>query len=348
MTEDHLDKGLGLSLSWSQSGISLSTNSRFMNAVDRWLGVKIYKHAIYDEASISITKAKTDAELGLIKASADIAFREFSSNPDQAERAMLSHTRRILSSQQNKEAVLLEAKRDLEENPPLEDKDGEVSEETLDMFENHAEQATSQQLREMFGKLFAEEMRAPGAVSEATLHFVKLLDREVASLIERVAPYCIGKTCMVSAMQVPLSYAEDIVLQQAGFWSGNSSLTLKPSPDGQLDEGIIFGPNFKLVRAFLGGREINLTVKLLSKAANPLVLALNENMKWDDIAELCIRNGSKSVHITDGVPPKSGSFGNLLYIPDADNKNYFTGIEIVPSTGAPCLETARKIKIRKP
>ena len=119
-------------------------------------------------------------------------------DPVILERAKAAMVATDYRHQVNKDAVALKTIETLQADPPPEDSDG-PSEDWLAKFERYAEDASSDQLRTLFAKLLAGEIRKPGDVSPITLHFVSMLDQKTATLIQRVFPYTVFNNADLSS-----------------------------------------------------------------------------------------------------------------------------------------------------
>ena len=114
----------------------------------------------------------------------------------------------------------------MQADPPLDDSEV-LSDDWLTKFERYAEDASSDQLRTLFAKLLAGEIRKPGDVSPITLHFVSMLDQKTATLIQRIFPYTVFNNAdLASAVTLldcgdppPLSVEQQLDLERCGFWS---------------------------------------------------------------------------------------------------------------------------------
>ena len=91
------------------------------------------------------------------------------------ERATANMVATAYRRQINKEAVALKTIKNLQADPPPEQGDG-PSEDWLANFERYAEEAPSDQLRTLFARLLAGEIRKPSGISPMTLHFMSMLD----------------------------------------------------------------------------------------------------------------------------------------------------------------------------
>ena len=93
------------------------------------------------------------------------------SDPEINERAKAVMVGQFYRRQVNKGAVVMKTIENLQADPAPEHSDG-PSEDLLAKFERHAEDASSDQLRSLFTKLLAGEIRNPGAISPRTLHVI--------------------------------------------------------------------------------------------------------------------------------------------------------------------------------
>lgn len=95
-----------------------------------------------------------------------------------------------LKKQINREAVAVEAAEDLRSDPPQADKS--VDEDFLDRLGSYAENATSERMQKLFGRVLAGEIRTPGTYSLAALNALSLMDQRVAQAVEKAAHWVIG------------------------------------------------------------------------------------------------------------------------------------------------------------
>ncbi|SFP57934.1 Protein of unknown function [Tranquillimonas alkanivorans] len=139
---------------------------------------------------------------------------------------------RSYRSQTNREAVAAVAVEDLQTTPPSPGTEG-PSDDWMNRFERYAEDASSEDLRMMYGKLLASEIREPGKIAPTTVHFVSMLDTETAQLIERVLPVCSPDGVAMTAILHPkLSIPETTYIEQSGFWTAEKTFSMTFSEDG--------------------------------------------------------------------------------------------------------------------
>lgn len=193
MSEDHLDKEVSVSAEMTATSVTASTKSRLVASLDRLGGAIVDNLTARVEGSTDRKRATTKGEVTLIENIVEYGVQQLGASPDLAERAFHAHFRRILASQENKDQVLLEAQNDLRENPAKEDVPGKMSDQFFNVFEPFAEAASTDDLRQLFGRVLAGEIRKPGTFSSKVLRVVGELDAHTAHLFDRLcADSCDG------------------------------------------------------------------------------------------------------------------------------------------------------------
>jgi hypothetical protein len=96
-------------------------------------------------------------------------------DPEIMKRAKANMVTKAYRHQENRDAVALKTMQSLQADPQPEQGDW-PSEDWLANFESYAEEASSDQLRTLFARLLAGEIRKPSSISPMTLHFVSMLD----------------------------------------------------------------------------------------------------------------------------------------------------------------------------
>lgn len=294
MADDQLDRETSVSAEVTETGIKATAKSRFVAALDRLGGAVVDNLNARIEGSTDRKRAKTKGEVRLIENIVEYGVQQLGASPEFAERAFNTHFRKVLAAQENKDHVLIEARRDLEENPPVEEVEGHISEDFFARFETYAEGASSDDLRKLFGRVLAGEIRRPGSITPATLHFASVLDQETAGLIDRVLPYCeVSGMAFDLLMNPHLSVAEAYHLTTVGFWATGTQLNLNVRENGKKslrveDHGVLTWEADKI----LG--DIGPTC-LLSPAAKGLASALAVPFAEGDFARWLIKRGARRV-----------------------------------------------------
>jgi uncharacterized protein DUF2806 len=84
---------------------------------------------------------------------------------------------------ENRAATVKVAVDELNEKPPEQDAAAEIDDDWLNVFARMAEDKSSEELRSLFGKILAGEIRKPGSFSLRTMQFVSTLSKSEAEQI---------------------------------------------------------------------------------------------------------------------------------------------------------------------
>ena len=220
MSDDHLSNETGLSIAVTDTGLDLKAKSRAISAVDRFLGGLFDRFNPDIERPAQIKRAKA-ARADLIDAAiTEKMIEAIHANPEIGQRALEQHLGTVARRDENKAAIITLALEDLRDNPPTEEQSAagppELDPDFSSRFERYAEDATSDQLRERWGRVLAAEVRAPGTFSQKVLRAVDELDAGTATLFERVAAHRLQEAIPVGVMG-ELKFNETIQLIEAGL-----------------------------------------------------------------------------------------------------------------------------------
>jgi hypothetical protein len=164
--DDHLDRETSVSAELTPSGLKAGAKSRLIAAIDRLGGNAVEWINVRMEADLSARRARIEGERQLIEAVVKYGIERIGKDEDFARRALENTFRKAIQNQANKDAVLHEAIEDLRESPPhpAENEAGgsALDDQFMDRFEYYAEGATSEQLRQKWGRVLAAEIRKPG------------------------------------------------------------------------------------------------------------------------------------------------------------------------------------------
>ncbi|MCA0278887.1 MAG: DUF2806 domain-containing protein [Proteobacteria bacterium] len=215
---------IGVSAELTPSGFSAKIKSRTASAWDRLWGSRVENKSIPIESQNAEAKALSDVRVKMIHALGDLGMDRLKSDPDFAARAVENFLPSLMRRQANKDAVLDLALEDLRQTPPSDDAaDGcaEALDDTfLNRFERYAEEATTEQMRERWGKVLASEIRKPGTFTGKVLRVVDELDASTAKLFENLCKNRLGNVVPKSLL------AELEVLEKAALTS--AELIIEP------------------------------------------------------------------------------------------------------------------------
>lgn len=230
MAEDHLNLETSFSAELTATGVKAAAKSRTIAALDRLIGNVADLGSAYLEAIALRQRAKARGDEELIEATAKIGLHLLDTDDEFARRAFGKHFKTVAAEQINKEAVALEALKDLRQSPPssFESIQGsaELSSEYMASLEGYAKGAHTPELRERWGRVLAREIRQPGTFSRKVLRATDELDPSTAALFEKLMRYRSGEYLLRGIMP-KLSLRDQISLVSA-------DLIVEPGSKGHL------------------------------------------------------------------------------------------------------------------
>ena len=275
-------------------------------AISRLIGAGVEIPAAWLEGIAQGIRDKSDARSQISQVIAKQVAEMAASDPEVMERAMGNMLARSYRVQKNKDAVAAVAIEDLTNDPPNPESQG-PSDDWMMKFERYAEDASSDDLRTMFGKLLAGEIRKPTAISQATLHFVSMLDAQTAQLIERVLPACIlNGAALFEIIKPALTVSEIAYIEQSGFWTAEKSVTIKYDSHGIFILRVN-GNNMGVAIRGQADSEIILSAAILSRAGKDLIEIVNKPFDFQSLANVVLaKNGVTNFYygqivVTDSV-----------------------------------------------
>jgi hypothetical protein len=155
------------------------------------------------------------------------------------DRAVESLIAKEYRKQSNKEAVARKTIEHLQDPPIPGPQQGrelrDIDNDWMNVFERHAENASSERLRDLWGRVLAGEIRRPGHFSLKTLSFIAELDEAVAKAFERITAE------IVHDKYVPLHVgeADDILLLQEFGLLASVHVTFEIVSEDQINDPII-------------------------------------------------------------------------------------------------------------
>jgi Protein of unknown function (DUF2806) len=207
---DPLDCETSVSAEVTPNGIKASARSRTIAALDRLGGNFLDQFSTRIEAKTSRERARIEAERGLIEAAGKFGIEQLGKDPAFLDRMLRDMIGTAATKRENKDAVIDYALEDLRNDPPTDEEANTgpetIDENTLYRIEKFAEGATTEQIRERFGKVLATEVRRPGTFSAKTLRIIDELDSEIATFFEKfvensssdAVPFCfVGKLSLI-------------------------------------------------------------------------------------------------------------------------------------------------------
>ena len=240
---DHLSNELALEASLSEKGISGRVKLRAAAALDRLVGSLFDIPTAKLEAVSRRIRARSDQETKLIASETAVAKNAIEDDEELGRIVGQNHLLSQIKYVTNKRTIAnlsIEhlSKEDLPEEGDSEDIS--VDEDWLNYFEQYAEKASTERMQDLWARVLAGEIRKPQSFSLATLRFLAEIDKEMASLFEKVAKHRLEKGFILKPGNeelkgqnlLNLTFLEEVGLLQ------NISLGL--NLDGPANDGIVF------------------------------------------------------------------------------------------------------------
>ncbi len=220
MSEDHLSSDTSISVTVTDNSLTASAKSRTVAAIDRLAGSIADSGAAWVEGFAVRRRAKTEGERQLIEAAAKYGIERMGADEEFAERAFGNHFRKLAQQQANKDAVAVEALDVLRKEPPTEaeaiEGPSQLSDEFMARFEAFAEAATTEQLRERWGRVLASEIRKPGTFNAKVMRITDELDAQTATLFEGLMRYRV-RNLLLKGIMPEMQFADLASLVSAGL-----------------------------------------------------------------------------------------------------------------------------------
>jgi hypothetical protein len=156
-------------------------------------------------------------------------------NPELVESAMRRWTPADARKQSNREDIAAKVLEDLADNPPEQDAGG-PTDDFMNLFEEVAEKASSEELRSLIARVLAGELRKPASFSLRTLQFLSIMDHSLAAAVQRAKAWVTRDIIpLIEAMTKGEAYATLTLLQDVSvIRSGNHAVTLPFDETGLL------------------------------------------------------------------------------------------------------------------
>jgi len=204
--DDPLDKNVTIGAELTEKGFKANARMRTVAALDRLVGNAVDFLNLPIERRNVQARAKIEGERKLIEAISDYTIDRMKTDPEFANRAAENYIRSIGNRQENKDGVAKYAIEDLRRDTSSEEAGPELDSSFLNKFERLAEDASSEQLREKWGRVLAGEIRRPGTFSSKVLRVVDELEQSTAILFETLCESRLGyllPRCLTGDIPMP-------------------------------------------------------------------------------------------------------------------------------------------------
>lgn len=231
--DDLLSRELEIALKIEDNSVSVKTKSRAFSGLDRLLGSAFDIPAAYFEGLAEKKRLSTIIEMRFAKAKELLALRKIVSDPEDSTILINQVLEDATKKEINKVGVAVEAIEALKQLPPPNPNSGEddeavapdrLDEDWMNQFTRFAEDASSEDLQRLWGRVLAGEIRKPRSFSRRTLRFISELDKETAEKCLRMSQFVIDINIVNNEKwNTGDNYSLSLFLQQIGLIEGAGS-----------------------------------------------------------------------------------------------------------------------------
>lgn len=299
MGEENQNTGKGWLDNISEGGLPQLIAGPACKALSRLIGAGVEIPAAWLEQKAQAIRDETKARSRVIEMLAEKSAELGLSDTELLDRGLNNLLGRAYREQENREAVAIKTIEQLEQDPTPVDGAG-PSDDWMNTFETHAAKASSEELRILFSRLLAGEIRKPGRFSLSTMQLLSVLDRQMAALVEIVAPHVWeGSFILQQSIDGIIDHMDLLHLEEAGVISlagGMMSITKVVNIDGYLGfrfraVGVVgqFEPNKSVrMRSYSVSRAGRELISIL--AVQPDVVALAKSLRTKGASQVFYGN----------------------------------------------------------
>ena len=325
--QNHLSNELRLEASLSEKGISGRVRSRAVAALDRLLGSMFDIPTAKMEAASRRIRARSDQESKLI-ASETVPIKNALENDKELGRIIAEHQlssrAKYIANKHNVGNLAIEYLSKEDSNEEQDSEDISLEEDWLNYFEQYAEKASSDRMRDLWARVLAGEIRKPQSFSLITLRFLAELDQEIASLFENVTEHRMsnvfilhpGLKQMRGQLLFDLTFLEEVGLLQnispglSQDQSPNAGVVFWREGDYLLRAGAKKSIKLEVIRITRVGREITSILPPTDKVSvlEHIANKIENKVSWLEIHKIVKEEGSnflsnpiKIIKTEDGI-----------------------------------------------
>lgn len=227
MSEESTENNLPAAIANAISGVPKSLIPASVKALDRLIGASIDIPAAWLAQRKAKIDAQTQAYTAVEAAIAKAVSGEAGADPEIVERALNVLVRKEYRKERNREAVavaMIDTMQASAESPQVEDAPPPMDDDWLNVFERYAEDASTERMQKLWGRVLAGEVRSPGKFSMRTLRFLSEFSQADALSFASFCESAIGDFALAKLVR-PDGTADirDLMyLESAGLIQGTS------------------------------------------------------------------------------------------------------------------------------
>ncbi len=200
---------VSLQASITESGLSFAARSRTITALDRLVGGLFGIPAAWLERKEAEIRNRSSIEAAIQDVSPELAgpiLTDAQADALVAEQALLSQLTPLINKIRVAErAVAVLSQENLaDEEAGADDDPGPLEQDWLTHFASYAEKASSEEVRNLWAKVLAGEIRKTGSFSLSSLRLLSELDHRMATTFQREMKHRIGDNAILQPKQAEL------------------------------------------------------------------------------------------------------------------------------------------------
>lgn len=308
--DDILSREVAVSAKLDENGVSLRAKSRAVAALDRLVGSLLDAPAAFFEGVAQKRRLRDEINERLKQAQLELAERQVKKRADLGGDLVDSVLRDQARKQINAAGVAIEAVEALkalpapDDTPSLDDQsaDQAIDDDWLNQFARYAEDASSDQLQQIWGRVLAGEIHKPGSFSRHTLRFIAELDRETAENCELIGRHIIQHWFLKNdRWNAGNEYLATVDLQRLGVIEGIGIGGPQQSFDIDANGvAAIAGQKWGLLVRGTPGTKLQVSVVILTRMGREVMSLLEvaeERESLREVANTLNKNGLESIEL---------------------------------------------------
>jgi len=313
MTEhdEVLSREVAIAAKLEENGIALRTKSRAVAALDRLIGSLFDMPAAFFEGVSQKKRLRDRIDERLKNAQTRIAEIQIEGMPELGAVLIDDVLKERARKQINAAGVAVEAIEVMKTLPPPETSQANetteaprdnLDEDWMNQFVRYAEDASSEQLQQAWGRVLAEEIHKPGSFSRHTLRFIAELDKETAENCMLVGRHVIGGWLLKSdKWNKGHEYLVSVDLQRLGIIEGvgmggpNQNFIIDANGNAA-----IAGESWGLLLRGTPGTKLSVSVFVLTRMGQQVMSLLkvaDEPHNLREIADVVDKSGLEQIDL---------------------------------------------------
>ncbi|MDE0308375.1 MAG: DUF2806 domain-containing protein [Acidiferrobacterales bacterium] len=246
MSEDPSRKEVSVRAALTGSSLSIAVRSRAVSVLDRLLGGLIGIPAAWLERYEERIRNRVNRE-SIIQEAAAFRIKSAIENDDKipqvvADIALSSSLMPVINKLRVVEIAIEQLSGNAAKNEAIEDEQdtGDVDQDWLNYFSSYAERASSEDIRHIWARVLAGEIRRTGSFSLSSLRLLSELDQKMATTYQNAVEYRLNGNCILKPKKeemkgeflLSLAFLEEVGLLQSIGYSGGMVQKFQPNSDG--------------------------------------------------------------------------------------------------------------------